>query len=141
MIGDEEANKDQKIYDIYKQAMEAPNLNHKLRVAYVLSFQLEQKHLAKLPKDFDITKERAWILERMKDLEIHRQIELRFKVTESQEGYKYFDRIMNDNPNDVWNYNKEAEKLIIDAEAKLLFFFAQIVKTLDIGVDFEDLIG
>jgi hypothetical protein len=140
MIVDEDAQKDQKIYDIYKQAMEAPNLNHKLRVAYVLSFQLEKKHTDRLPADFDITQERVWILESIKNIEIHRQIELRFKVTESQEGYKYFDKIMNDNPNDVWNYNEDCEKLIIEAEAKLLFFFAQIVKTLDIGIDFEDLI-
>jgi len=140
MIVDEDAQKDQKIYDIYKQAMEVPNLNHKLRVAYVLSFQLEKKHTDRLPADFDITQERVWILETIKNIEIHRQIELRFKVTESQEGYKYFDKIMNDNPNDVWNYNEDCEKLIIKAETKLLFFFAQIVKTLDIGIDFEDLI-
>lgn len=141
MFGDVEESKDQKIYDIYKQAMEALNLNQRLRVAYVLSFQLEKKHTDKLPKDFNITQKQTWILDKLKDLELNRIIELRHRVTDTQEGYKYFDKIINDNPNDVWNYDESTEKKIIEIENELLFFFAQIVKTLDISIDLDELIG
>ena len=141
MFGDQEESKDQKIYDIYKQAIDAIHLNQRLRIAYILSFQLEKKHVDKLPKLFDIKKKQEWILEKIKDLELNRIVELRFRVIEGQEGYKYFDKIINDNANDVWNYDKEIEQKIIDIESELLYFFAQIVKTLDISVDLDELIG
>ena len=58
-----------------------------------------------------------------------------------EQGYKNFDKIINDNPNDVWNYDESTEKKIIEIENELLFFFAQIVKTLDISIDLDELIG
>lgn len=141
MFDDQEASKDQKIYDIYKQAMEALNLNQRLRIAYVLSFQLEKKHTDKLPQDFKLEEKQKWILEKLKSIALNRVIELRHRVIDTQEGYKYFDKIINDNPNDVWNYHAETEQMVIDIENELLYFFAQIVKTLDISIDLDELIG
>lgn len=141
MLDDQEASKDQKIYDIYKQAMEALNLNQRLRIAYVLSFQLEKKHKDKLPKEFKLEEKQEWILRKLKDIELNRIIELRHRVTDTQEGYKYFDKIVNDNPNDVWNYDEKTEKQIIEIENDLLYFFARIVTTLDISMDLDELIG
>ena len=137
---DEEVGKDEKIYDIYKDAINETNLNIKLRKAYVLSFQLEKKHLDKMPDDFSIELEQAWILERVKDLGFNRLVDLRYRVTEGVEGYKYFDFIDNDNVKDVFNYDKEVEEKIVMVESQLLKLFALIVKTLDITVDFEELL-
>jgi len=137
---DEEVGKDEKIYDIYKDAINETNLNIKLRKAYVLSFQLEKKHLDKMPDGFSIELEQAWILERVKDLGFNRLVDLRYRVTEGVEGYKYFDFIDNDNVKDVFNYDKEVEEKIVMVESQLLKLFALIVKTLDITVDFEELL-
>jgi len=137
---DEEVGRDEKIYDIYKDAINETNLNIKLRKAYVLSFQLEKKHVEKLPDDFNIEVWQGWLLERIKDLKFNRLLDLRYRVTEGAEGYKYFDFIDNDNPKDVFNYDEDAERQIIDVESRLLKLFALIVKTLDISFDIEELL-
>lgn len=136
----EENNKDQKIFEIYKDAISSTTLIKRLEQSYILSFQLEKKHLEQLPKDFDLLKERAWILSKLSDLELNRKLNLREKVVSTQEGYQYFDNIEElDNPNNVFNYDKVLDADMMLITNRLLRFFANIIKTLDIEFDLGDL--
>lgn len=136
---DEGKSKDDKIYDLFKQAMQQPNLLEKLKWARIISFQLETKHETQLPKEFLIKKERDWLQDLLLNAELTRDLELRYRVTDGTEGYKYFDRIANDNPNDVFNHGDELEASIRHIELRLTTFFAVIVKTLDISDEGDDL--
>ena len=131
----EENGKDSKIYDIYKSAMETTNLINKLKIAFVLTYQLEKKHTDQLPANFSLENERHFIKKSLSNLKLNKSLNLHHRVTENLEGYKYYDNIEDDNKNNVYNYNEAVEKEIIDIELKLLFLFAHIVKTLDLETD------
>ena len=137
---DEGKGKDEKIYDLFKQAMQEQNLVVRLKWAILILRQLEPKHIEQFPKGFSIQKEMQWLYNILKDNEFKKRIELRYRVTEGTEGYKYFDKIANDNPNDVFNYDRDTEDIIIDTELRLIDLFGYIVKTLDIEIsDGEEL--
>ena len=138
----ESSGKDAKIFEIFKSAMECSFLVNKLRYAFILTFQLEKYHLGKLDKDFSIVEERKFIQGRLLDLKLLRSLNLQFRVTEGVEGYKYFDNIIEgDNPNNVYNFDEELEGEIASINLRLLTFFAQVVKTLDIEQDLSSLLS
>jgi len=138
---DEENNKDSKIYDIYKSAMETPNLLTKLKIAFVLTYQLEKKHTDQLPANFSLENERKFIKQILGNLKLNKNLNLHHKVTEGIEGYKYYDNIEDENPNNIYNYDKEIEREITKIEMRLVHLFAQIVKTLDVSTSIEELIS
>jgi hypothetical protein len=136
---EEDKGKDEKIYDLFKQAMQETKLLERIKWARIIIHQLEQKHLVQLPKDFLIKVEFDWLASLLTDHQLVRELELRYKVTDGVEGYKYFDRIENDNPNDIFNFRTDLEVKISKIELRILDLFSIIVKTLDVEIEGDDL--
>lgn len=120
------AETDELIYSLIIRAMECNRMQEFLRWSYLITGVCGDE----IKEQLGIKKKQEKIKEWMQDLELDRELNLRYSITESPDAFHYFDD--DKGQDDPYIYLEKLEKDIKEINLYILSMFAEILKLIKI---------
>lgn len=130
--------KDFKIYDLCMRAMMAESLFHSIMFCITISYQLDESHIDKIQmeySDFNLKKERRYFESLLTNSEFVRFLDKRMTILASDEPYQYFDELVTDDVQDVYNFDDKNESKRLDEYLHISQFLGKVMSGLAISKD------
>src|SRR3972149_8848468 len=117
---------DELVYSLIIRAMECNRMQDFLKWSYLVAGVCNDE----IKEQLKLSKKRDDIKEWMQDLELDRELNLRYSITESPDAFHYFDDDKGED--DPYMYMEKLEKDIKEIQLYILDMFAGILKLLNI---------
>ena len=141
---EEEDRKDLKIYDLCIRAFSAPTIKSACLWCFIILKQIDDKLLKRIQENyphFSKAEYHKHFKETLFNMEFTRFVNLRAAILDSEDAYQYFDKIDTGDSEDIYNYNEEGERSIVNEEYFIAQFIGEIMSALIIEEGIEELLG
>ena len=128
MIKMEEIDEANKVTDLIVKFIEFTRIDIRIEITYILTFQLTEEQQKEIKYFIKVRKHCRDLL---LDEDFLRRLRKRLAVTETQDGVKYWDKII-DKFDDTHNYDKELEIEVLKINIYLIEFVARLLRELEI---------
>jgi len=138
MPEDELITKDFKLYDLCMRTLGCESLFKAVMFCITISYQLDEDHIERIKdnhKDFDEAKEMQYFEGLLSDLGFVRFLDKRETILSSEDPYQYFDELITDDPQDVFNFDEENEKVRLAVFLHIAQFLGKVMSSLAIEKD------
>ena len=138
MPEDELITKDFKLYDLCMRTLGCGTLFGALMFCITISYQLDSDHVGKIKenhKEFGYKEEKEYFEGLLNDATFIRFLGMRETILTSDDPYQYFDRLMTDDPQDVFNFDEKNENARVKVFLHIAQFLGKVMSSLAIEKD------